>query len=157
GLPQRTPRCPRGSRGGDPTGNAGSRNHLHDDPVLGTAVRTRDVGSFRQLPDTDVETRGAVRCDACRTGRGNRSGPRLNRSRTQGVAPGSGPQRTTLTSLPGTTMTFLGSPPSRVSTIFSSASAAARTASSSASAATVTRERTLPLTWIGYSAVSATR
>ena len=78
-------------------------------------------------------------------------------SRAQAAVRVQCPQATTLTSLPATTMTFFGTAPARKATTFSSANAAASTTSASASAATVTRPRTLPLTWTGYSTVSSTR
>src|SRR5699024_8541605 len=66
-------------------------------------------------------------------------------------------QGTTLTILPGTTMTFLGSAPARFSWTFASARATASTSAGEASAGTVTRERTLPLICTGYSTESSTR
>src|SRR3954469_1687842 len=65
--------------------------------------------------------------------------------------------RTMLTSRPGTTITLRGEPSPTIAATFSSASAAAWTSSCDAAAGTVTRERTLPLTWIGYSTESSTR
>jgi hypothetical protein len=62
-----------------------------------------------------------------------------------------------LTRRPGTTITLRGSPPPVRAVTFSSARATAFTSSCVAEAATVTRLRTLPLTWIGYSIVSSTR
>src|SRR6478752_2296858 len=65
-------------------------------------------------------------------------------------------QGTIDTMRPGTTTTLRGAAPPSSSTIRSSVSAAASISAGSASAATVIRARTLPLTWIGYSTVSAT-